>query len=282
MGGDDADVGIDLRHAVRHSEAGQVLVARGAGRRPQDSGGRKRRRQGQAGRAGHRRRGGRPRTRRRSRTRTIKQLSTSQACRTASSTRSRSKDALAAKVPFVVTFATPAYCQSRTCGPVVDVVSAVRKREAGSNVRFIHVEVYQDNDPAKGENQWFKEWHLPIGAVDVPRRARRQDPRAVRGHGVGERARRGREETPAPVARNGYAQLPGTLREGGAMADVLVTTEWLAAHLGRRRSGRGGGGREPGSLRGRAHRRCGEAALARRPPGSDRARHHREGRRSSS
>ena len=61
------------------------------------------------------------------------------------------KDALAAKVPFVVTFATPAYCQSRTCGPVVDVVSAVRKREA----------VYQDNDPAKGENQWFKEWGLP-------------------------------------------------------------------------------------------------------------------------
>ena len=64
-------------------------------------------------------------------------------------------------MPFVVTFATPAYCQSRTCGPVVDVVSAVRKREAGSNVRFIHVEVYQDNDPAKGENQWFKEWRLP-------------------------------------------------------------------------------------------------------------------------
>ena len=63
------------------------------------------------------------------------------------------KDALAAKVPFVVTFATPAYCQSRTCGPVVDVVSAVRKREAGSNVRFIHVEIYQDNDPAKGDNK---------------------------------------------------------------------------------------------------------------------------------
>ena len=75
--------------------------------------------------------------------------------------RSSIKDALAAKVPFVVTFATPEYCQSRTCGPVVDVVSAVRKRETGSPVRFIHVEVYQDNDPTKGENQWFKEWHLP-------------------------------------------------------------------------------------------------------------------------
>ena len=71
------------------------------------------------------------------------------------------KDALAAKAPFVVVFATPAYCTSRTCGPVVDVVSTVRKRHAGSKIRFIHVEVYQDNDPTKGANQWFKEWHLP-------------------------------------------------------------------------------------------------------------------------
>lgn len=75
--------------------------------------------------------------------------------------RSSVKAALAAKVPFVVTFATPAYCQTRTCGPVVDVVSAVRNLHAGSNVRFIHVEVYEDNDPAKGENRWFKEWKMP-------------------------------------------------------------------------------------------------------------------------
>jgi hypothetical protein len=71
------------------------------------------------------------------------------------------KDALAAKVPFVVAFATPAYCQSRTCGPIVDVVSTVRNRHEDSKVRFIHVEVYEDNDPAKGENRWFKEWKLP-------------------------------------------------------------------------------------------------------------------------
>jgi hypothetical protein len=91
---------------------------------------------------------------------TIKQLSTSRVP-DRELYRLSVKGALAKKLPFVVTFATPAYCQSRTCGPVVDVVSAVRKREAGSNVRFIHVEVYQDNDPAKGENKWFKEWHLP-------------------------------------------------------------------------------------------------------------------------
>lgn len=71
-------------------------------------------------------------------------------------------EALAAKAPFVVTFATPQYCQTRTCGPGVDVVSAVRKREpAGSDVRFIHVEIYEDNDPAKGVNRWVRQWRLP-------------------------------------------------------------------------------------------------------------------------
>jgi hypothetical protein len=69
--------------------------------------------------------------------------------------------ALAAKTPFVVSFATPLYCQSRTCGPVVDVVSAVRKRLAPSGVRFIHVEIYEGNDPAKGTNRWVKQWALP-------------------------------------------------------------------------------------------------------------------------
>jgi hypothetical protein len=64
--------------------------------------------------------------------------------------------------PFVVVFATPAYCTSRTCGPVVDVVSTVRRRLAGSAIRFIHVEIYEDNDPTKGENRWVKnEWKLP-------------------------------------------------------------------------------------------------------------------------
>jgi hypothetical protein len=70
-------------------------------------------------------------------------------------------DALAAKKPFVVVFATPKYCTSRTCGPVVDVVSEVRRKHADDGIPFIHVEIYQDNDPAKGENQWVKEWKLP-------------------------------------------------------------------------------------------------------------------------
>ena len=73
--------------------------------------------------------------------------------------RSSIAEAVAAKEPFVVAFATPKYCTSRTCGPVVDVVSAVRERHPG--LRFIHVEIYEGNDPTKGENRWVREWKLP-------------------------------------------------------------------------------------------------------------------------
>lgn len=69
--------------------------------------------------------------------------------------------ALRAHEPFVVTFATPRYCVSRTCGPVVDVVDHVRKRYAHSRVRFIHVEIYAGNNPSRGPNRWVREWHLP-------------------------------------------------------------------------------------------------------------------------
>ena len=75
--------------------------------------------------------------------------------------RSSVAEALAAKAPFVLTFATPQFCTTRTCGPVVDVVSAVRKRFAKTSIRFIHVEIHTDNDPAKGTNRWVAEWRLP-------------------------------------------------------------------------------------------------------------------------
>jgi hypothetical protein len=67
---------------------------------------------------------------------------------------------LAAHRPFVVTFATPKFCTSRTCGPVVDVVEAVRRRFERRGVRFIHVEVFTGNDPARGYNPWMREWGL--------------------------------------------------------------------------------------------------------------------------
>jgi hypothetical protein len=67
---------------------------------------------------------------------------------------------LAAHKPFVVTFATPRYCASRTCGPVVDVVDYVRRRYERRGIRFIHVEVYDRNIPSRGYNRWMKQWHL--------------------------------------------------------------------------------------------------------------------------
>ena len=72
-------------------------------------------------------------------------------------------DSLRKHVPFVVTFATPAFCASRTCGPVVDIVDSVRQRlEAeGKGLRFIHVEIYKGNDPKKGVNRWVRDWNLP-------------------------------------------------------------------------------------------------------------------------
>jgi hypothetical protein len=68
--------------------------------------------------------------------------------------------ALAAHAPFVVTFATPKFCVSRTCGPVVDVVSHVRKTTNDERVTFIHAEVYRGNNPAKGYNPWMRDWNL--------------------------------------------------------------------------------------------------------------------------
>ena len=70
-------------------------------------------------------------------------------------------DSLAEHVPFVVVFATPAYCTSRTCGPTVETVQEAAEQNAGSGIRFIHIEIYKDNDPKKGFNEWVREWRLP-------------------------------------------------------------------------------------------------------------------------
>ena len=66
---------------------------------------------------------------------------------------------ISAHKPFVVTFATPRFCTSRTCGPVVDVVEAVRRRFS-RDLNFIHVEVYKRNRPALGYNRWMRQWGL--------------------------------------------------------------------------------------------------------------------------
>jgi hypothetical protein len=52
------------------------------------------------------------------------------------------------KEPVVLLFATPALCQSRVCGPVVDVAEQV-KRDRGDEAAFIHMEIFEDNKPPK-------------------------------------------------------------------------------------------------------------------------------------
>ena len=61
--------------------------------------------------------------------------------------------------PVVLLFATPALCQSRVCGPVVDVAEQV-KRDFGDQVAFIHMEVYNDNDLNKGSRPQFQAFGL--------------------------------------------------------------------------------------------------------------------------
>ena len=52
------------------------------------------------------------------------------------------KDALAAHKPFVLVFATPAFCQSAQCGPTLDRIKSVAAG-APANVAFINVEPYK-------------------------------------------------------------------------------------------------------------------------------------------
>ena len=62
--------------------------------------------------------------------------------------------------PVVLLFATPALCQSRTCGPVVDIAEQVRS-ENGKGVTFIQQEIYQDNDANKPVRPQVAAWRLP-------------------------------------------------------------------------------------------------------------------------
>jgi hypothetical protein len=64
------------------------------------------------------------------------------------------------KDPIVLLFATPQFCQSRVCGPVVDVAEQA-KHEFGDKAAFIHMEIYNDNDPAKHPRPQVRRFHLP-------------------------------------------------------------------------------------------------------------------------
>jgi hypothetical protein len=64
------------------------------------------------------------------------------------------------KKPVILVFATPQLCQSRVCGPVVDIAEQV-KHERGKDAAFIHQEIYRDNDVAKGFRSQVLAYKLP-------------------------------------------------------------------------------------------------------------------------
>lgn len=75
-------------------------------------------------------------------------------------------DALTDGKPLVVTFSTPAYCQTATCGPQLDVIKRL-KADYGSAATFIHIEVYDNPHEIEGDlsraviSPTLTEWGLP-------------------------------------------------------------------------------------------------------------------------
>jgi hypothetical protein len=61
--------------------------------------------------------------------------------------------------PVVLLFATPALCMSRVCGPVVDIAEQVHS-QAPDDVSFVHMEVYNENDPSKGIRPQLRSYGL--------------------------------------------------------------------------------------------------------------------------
>ncbi|MCD5400050.1 MAG: hypothetical protein LR120_09925 [Dehalococcoidia bacterium] len=59
-------------------------------------------------------------------------------------------EALDQNKPLLVTFSTPAYCQSATCGPQLGVVKDLKSSHS-SDMNFLHIEVYDNPDEIQGD-----------------------------------------------------------------------------------------------------------------------------------
>lgn len=64
------------------------------------------------------------------------------------------------KKPVVLLFATPQLCQSRVCGPVVDVQAQI-EAEMTDAAEYIHMEIFKDNDPNQGVRPQVSAFNLP-------------------------------------------------------------------------------------------------------------------------
>lgn len=65
------------------------------------------------------------------------------------------------KKPVALLFATPALCQSRVCGPVVDVMEQVRSGAASDKTAFISSEIYKENRVDQGLRPAPAAYRLP-------------------------------------------------------------------------------------------------------------------------
>ncbi|MDP6455295.1 MAG: FixH family protein [SAR202 cluster bacterium] len=59
-------------------------------------------------------------------------------------------EALDENKPLLVTFATPAYCRTATCGPQLDVVKEIKSGHS-DEMNFLHIEVYDNPDKIQGD-----------------------------------------------------------------------------------------------------------------------------------
>lgn len=64
------------------------------------------------------------------------------------------------KKPVILLFATPALCQTRVCGPVVDVAEQI-KAKRGKDAEFIQMEIFNDNQVDKGYRPQVRTYNLP-------------------------------------------------------------------------------------------------------------------------
>lgn len=61
------------------------------------------------------------------------------------------KEAIESGKPTVVAFATPAFCQTRFCGPVVDAVIEPLAAQYGDRAHFVHIEPYRLDQARAGK-----------------------------------------------------------------------------------------------------------------------------------
>jgi hypothetical protein len=83
--------------------------------------------------------------------------------------------AIAAHHPVVVYLGTPAFCKTKTCGPVDDVVKAVEPSfRPAKGVDFVHIETYKGGQPDNTDlnkatvNPYFAEWFSDKNAESDP------------------------------------------------------------------------------------------------------------------